>query len=344
MFHYVFSAGNSLKQTDGRVNILLLGYGGGNHDGAYLTDSIIVSSINLKTHNVVLFSIPRDLWLPGISQKVNAAYETGLAQNNGLGFAEDKIDDILGITIHYGVSLDFNGFSTAIDDVGGVDVNVPDTFDDYQYPIDGKENDLCGLTEAQTNVTADQAIALGVSPGIQKVLVDSTGKVATESADFACRYEHIHFDQGLQHMDGTTALKFVRSRHAEGPEGSDFARSGRQQLVIQAFRNKLFSAQTLLNPSKISSLINTLGSSFQTDIPPGQYLDFYNLAKNVKQTKSVVLGDLGGGKSLFINPPPADYGGGWVLVPPNNDFSSVAAFVKQIISDQDNPPNPSLKK
>jgi len=108
VFHYVFSAGSSLKQTDGRVNILLLGYGGGNHDGVLLTDSIIVASINLQTHNVALFSIPRDLWLPGISEKINAAYETGLASNNGLGFAEDKIDDILGIKIHYGVSLDFN--------------------------------------------------------------------------------------------------------------------------------------------------------------------------------------------------------------------------------------------
>src|SRR5258708_10177299 len=89
-----------LKSTDNRVNVLLLGLAGGNHDGAYLTDSIIVASYNLKTKKAVLFSIPRDLWLDNIKQKINAAYEMKMSEDEGLKFAEDKIDDILGIPIH----------------------------------------------------------------------------------------------------------------------------------------------------------------------------------------------------------------------------------------------------
>ena len=67
-------------------------------------------------------------------------------------------------------------------------------------------------------------------------------------------------------MDGKTALTFVRSRHAEGEEGSDFARSKRQEKIIQAFKDKLFSFQTIINPAKIISLYDILKDSIDTDI------------------------------------------------------------------------------
>lgn len=343
--HFIFG-GSGLKSTDGRVNVLLMGIGGGNHEGALLTDSIIVASYNLKTKDVTLFSIPRDLWLDNIQGKVNTAYEIGKEKDGGLKYAEDKIDDILGIPIHYGVVLDFSGFSKSIDLMGGVDVNVPNTFDDYEYPIEGRENDLCGLQEKEMDITPEEASSSGLQPGKQKVLVDASGKIATDSASFACRFEHIHFDKGLTHMDGVSALKFVRSRHALGEEGSDFARSRRQQLVIEAARNKILSVQTLSNPGKITSLISTLGSSLDTDIPATQYLEFYNLSKNAAHTNSVVLGQLGSGKSLFINPPPSDYGGAWVLIPPNKDFNIIKDFVKNTLNSEGLPsptPTPSKK-
>jgi len=306
------TGGSQIKQTDGRVNILLLGIGGGAHDGPNLTDSIIIASYDLKSKNVTMFSIPRDLWLDNIHEKVNAAYQIGLSNGQGLSFTEDKIDDILGIPIHYAVVIDFSGFAKAVDLVGGVDVNVPDTFDDYEYPIDGKENDLCGH-------------ALSELPDLVNVSTIS----ATQA--FPCRYEHLHFDEGKQHMDGETALKFVRSRHGTGVEGSDFARSRRQQLVIQSFREKLLSAQTVFNPKKIASLIDAFGKSINTDIPSDQFLELYGLVKSEKTTNNVVLGDLGDGKSLFINPPVDQYGA-WVLIPPNNDFNLVANFVKTTLA------------
>lgn len=328
--------GPTYKQTDGRVNILLLGIGGGKHDGPDLTDSIIVASYNTKTYEVSMFSIPRDLWLPNINEKINTAYTIGLSKGgNGLSYTEKAISEVIGLPIHYAVVLDFSGFSRAVDLVGGVDVNVPDTFDDYQYPIDGKENDLCGWKEQQMDINADQAKSLNVNPGPLKVYIDPGGKVATDSAslDFGCRYEHIHFDKGMMHMDGTTALKFVRSRHALGIEGSDFARSRRQQLVIEAFKQKAFSVQTLANPAKIAGLVGTFGDSLRTDIPSSNYLDFYSLAKKGKVTNSVVLGDLGNGESLLFNPPlSSDYGGAWVLVPKNKDYSLIGQFIQQTIN------------
>ena len=339
VFTYVFSKGEPIKSTDGRVNVLMLGLAGGNHDGALLTDSIIIASYNTTNHDVTLISVPRDLWLDNIKEKVNAAYEVGLEKKNGgngLKFAEDKIDDILGIPIHYGVRIDFAGFAKAIDEVDGIDVQVERTFDDYQYPITGKEDDLCGYQDTFKDLSTDEAKTFNVPPGKTHVYIDPQGKVSTDSAtlNFDCRFEHIHFDRGKSHMDGTTALKFVRSRHALGVEGTDFARSKRQQLVIEAFREKVLSLDTLANPVKLTGLINDLGQSVETDIPLDKVGDFYKMAKDLNQTNNIVLGDLGNGKSILINPPVSDYGQ-WVLIPPNNDFNPVQQYIKQQLTAQD---------
>ncbi|KKQ67498.1 MAG: hypothetical protein US86_C0001G0425 [Candidatus Daviesbacteria bacterium GW2011_GWA2_38_24] len=324
----VFSSGPNINSTDGRVNILLLGNAGGKHDGAELTDSIIIASIDLKTKNAVLFSIPRDVWLESINHKINAAYEIGIRSGEGLNFVKDKIDDLLGIPIHYAVRIDFTGFAKAVDLIGGIEVDVPKTFDDYNYPIEGKENDLCGLTEKEMDINDETAKLLNLTLGKHKVLVDREDRIATNSSFFWCRYERIHFNKGSTNLDGITALKFVRSRMGTNGEGSDFARSRRQQLVIEAFREKALSIPTLANPGKVTELISTFNKSVETDIPLDKFLDFYNLAKSINKTESVVLGDLGDGKSLFYNPPPSEYGGGWVLVPQGKDFSKIAELVK----------------
>lgn len=358
VFQFVFP-GSTLKSTDNRVNVLLLGNAGGRHDGPYLTDSIIVASYHLKNHQVTLISIPRDLWVEGARAKVNTLYEIGQrrqegqpAGRQGLKYAKDKIDDILGIPIHYGVRLDFSGFERAIDLVGGVRVDTPKTFDDYNFPIEGKEEDLCGLVEKEVELTQEQVKALNMSeeklnpispqPTFSpedlslkrkyQVLVDSKDKIATEAADFACRFEHIHFEKGETKMDGVTALKFVRSRMGTNGEGSDFARSRRQQLVLQAFRDQALSLKTLTNPKTISELLTTLGKSIETDIPAERYLDFYNLIKKVGGVVSLVLGDLGQGKSILVVPPPSDYGS-YVLVPPNNDYTLVKNFIREKLAE-----------
>src|ERR1035437_10005599 len=63
LFQLLFNRGINLKQTtDNRINILLLGTGGGNHDGPNLTDTIILASLHQKKDKVTLVSIPRDLW------------------------------------------------------------------------------------------------------------------------------------------------------------------------------------------------------------------------------------------------------------------------------------------
>ncbi len=344
----VLGGGSSLKIYDGRVNILLLGIAGGNHDGPNLTDTIMVASYDTHSHNVTLVSIPRDLWLSDYHGKVNTLYEDGLAKGNGLGLAEQKIGQILGITIPYGARIDFDGFTKAVDLVGGVDVVVQRSFDDYAYPFPGKEADMCGYKEAVHDITDQQARTLGVEKGKLKVLLDPQGNIATAAATpdaplaynddqvlqyFSCRFEHLTFKAGPLHLDGATALKYVRSRHGTNGEGSDFARSRRQQQVLQAFEAKVFSLGTLADLPKVISLIRTFGESLDTDIPQSEYPDFLKLAKDVGPIKSYVI-DGAGSPEFLINPDPADYGGSWVLIPPNNDFTAVHSYIHGILSPE----------
>ncbi len=317
LFQLVFNRGINLTQTaDGRVNVLLLGIGGGSHDGPNLTDTIIFASLDAKNNKATLISIPRDLWFPDINQKVNAAYANGESKRKGGGIveAEAVMKKVTGQNVDYAVRLDFSGFVKAVDIVGGLDVNVDNTFDDYQYPIDGNENNTCGHSQDELKTfasdSADQAFV-----------------------DFPCRYQHIHFNKGINHMGGETALEFVRSRHASGLEGSDFARSKRQQKVISAFKNKLLSAQTLINPGKIISLYTVLSGSIDTNIKQSEFDDFIRLGQKMKTAKiqSATI-DTGDSQSpgFLLNPPiTSDYNYTWVLIPKvgNGNFTEIQNFI-----------------
>lgn len=336
-----------LKSNDGRVNILLLGIAGGSHDGANLTDTILVATYDLKTNQLYLFSIPRDLWLPALKSKANAVYEIGLSQGSGLQLAKVVMGNILGIPIHYGLRVDFRGFVKAIDAIDGIDVEVQTAFDDYQYPIQGKENDLCGYEEKEVDFSEEEAKKLNIEIGKQKVMVSPDGTIATDSAQedkgikyFSCRYEHISFEKGQMHMNGAIALAYVRSRHGTNGEGSDFARSKRQQRVIEVVKSKILSLETLTNPGRISDLINTLGKSIDSDISAKDGLEFYKLSKKLDKTHSFVLdnspkADLPNGRtSLLIHPSPADYGGAFVLVSEDDDFSIIQGYVRKILTGE----------
>jgi LCP family protein required for cell wall assembly len=292
LFQLIFNRGVNLKQTtDSRVNILLLGIGGGNHDGPNLTDTIILASLDPKNNKVTLVSIPRDLWFPdleGPNKKINGVYADGEFKNpkkGGLIEAEAAIQKVTGQNIDYGIRLDFSGFVKAVDEVGGLDINVDNTFDDYQYPIDGKEADACGHTQEEMQTLAS-------TPEDQLPQV------------FPCRYLHLHFNKGLTHMNGETTLEFVRSRHATGLEGGDFARSKRQEKVITEFKNKVLSVQTLINPGKIISLYNILAGSIDTDIQQNEFDDFIRLAEKMrgaKITSAVIdVGDLTTGRNGLL--------------------------------------------
>ncbi len=97
-------------------------------------------------------------------------------------------------------------------------------------------------------------------------------------------YEPFMIKKGWQTLDGATALKYVRERHND-PEG-DFGRAKRQQQLIQAFKNKVFSLGTLFNVITVGRLIDTLGESVKTDMSLEDMARFLELSHTL-DTKNV---------------------------------------------------------
>ncbi len=170
---FLKAAGNDLKQDAyGHTNFLVLGTGGKNHEGADLTDTIMVASLDSTNKLVTIISIPRDLFLKKTqfgNQKINQLYYEGKKQFNnstqGLAAMKDEMEKFTGIPIHYWIKMDFDGFKELVDALGGVDIDVKKSINDPFYPKDG-----------------------------------------------TFLYEPFNINTGLQHMNGETALKYARSR------------------------------------------------------------------------------------------------------------------------------------
>ena len=242
-------------EGDGRVNILLLGRGGGTHEAPDLTDTMILVSIDPVNHTQSLVSIPRDLWVkvPNVgSMKINAAWETGefrylgkvrpgstdpKAVQAGFDMADATVESVFGQTINYNVIVDFDAFQQAVSTVGGVTINVP--------------SDLIDGTMAHQNNN---------SPILAKA--------------------------GLNSFNGGQALNYVRSRETT----SDFARAQRQRAVMLAIKDKIVSAGTLSNPVKLSQLINDFGNNVSTDLSLSNANRLYSIISSIGDTATASIG------------------------------------------------------
>ncbi len=121
-----------------RTNILILGMGGAQHEGPYLTDTIILASIKPSTKQIGLLSIPRDLYVPIPNygwRKINSANALGVAESKDGGLLTSKVvSNVFDLPIHYWVRVDFNLFKEMIDELGGVEIEVEQGFVDNQFP------------------------------------------------------------------------------------------------------------------------------------------------------------------------------------------------------------------
>jgi LCP family protein required for cell wall assembly len=272
MLHKVFRGGtgtaaalksnvdpNLLKgEGKGRVNILLMGRGGGNHDAPDLTDTMMLVSVDPVNHTSVMLSLPRDLWVnvPNLGvMKLNAAWEAGefkylgkatagstdrKAIKAGFDAVDQTVGGILGIDINYNVLVDFQAFQEAVDTVGGISVNVPADLVDPTMAWENKGNPVLATA-------------------------------------------------GVHDFTGQQALIYVRSRETT----SDFARADRQRAVLLTLKSKVERLGTLSNPFKLSSLLSAFGNNVQTDLSLGNTSRLYKILKGIGGSKitSIGLGD-----------------------------------------------------
>ncbi|MDF2379698.1 MAG: LCP family protein [Candidatus Gracilibacteria bacterium] len=135
----IFSAELSQDEKK-RTNILLLGKGGGDHDGADLTDTIIIASLNHTKNSVSMFSLPRDLWvnIPGYgSSRINKIYENlkpKFGSDQALEILKEGVETISNTEIPYVIKINFQAFEDVVDTLGGIEVEVTKSIFDTEYP------------------------------------------------------------------------------------------------------------------------------------------------------------------------------------------------------------------
>jgi LCP family protein required for cell wall assembly len=282
--------------TSDRTNLLVMGYGGGTHDGAYLTDSMLVISVLPQSHHTSLVSVPRDLWIQyppnsGNYTKINSVYELASSNNNdpqaGGQAADQKVSFITGMQVNYWLTIDFTGFKKVIDSIGGIDVYVPDSFNAC-YP---KNDDAT---------------------------IDSS-------------WITVQFDKGMQHMDGATAIEYARAREplevcGQGTsqnlaELTDFGRSARQQIIIKAVLAKVKQI------SALPHLFDAMGALQQTIHTNMSLADLaaFGLKMDLTDSKAARIGL--SNQNVLEDGQSSD--GQYILTAANGDWNGIPAYIQQ---------------
>ena len=286
-------------EGDGRINILLLGIGGEGHNGAYLSDTMIIASIDPVQNEAALLSVPRDLWVKkenGSIGKINEVFanarELSLSKNKdkdlatkaGALAAEKVLTNVLGIPMNYYLVVDFNGFEKAIDTVGGIQINITKNL---------------AVSETLWNEAKARSFVLDVKPGVQQ-------------------------------FNGEKALFFARSRHTSAR--GDFDRSERQKAVIIALKEKIQSAGTYSNPVKVTQLLSTFGDHVRTDVSINEVMRLYEIGKNISPDKFASIGLADAGKVMVVGD---NINGLSVQVPKAGmfDYSEIQNFVRNSLKD-----------
>jgi LCP family protein required for cell wall assembly len=249
-----------------RLNILLIGADRRPKEGSFNTDTLMIASIDPRTGQVAMFSVPRDMEnipLPAIfaahnyyaggifPAKINSLwmYARGNSSlypgNNaqrGYIALKGALGELLGIDIRYYLEVDFTGFTKIVDTLGGVTIDVQLPVADYHYPTDDGRG----------------ALKLYVPPTIQ-------------------------------HLDGVEALAYARSRH----QSNDFDRAQRQQRVVTSLRQQT-DVLSFLNPGKLEAVSKAVRSAIHTDFPASQLPQLISLMEKV---------DLANLRSFVFTPP-----------------------------------------
>ncbi|MBI4021814.1 MAG: LCP family protein [Candidatus Andersenbacteria bacterium] len=185
-----------------------------------------------------------------------------------------------------------------------------------------------------------------------KAIVDAVGGVNITIPNTFYDYWHkISFPAGTEKMNGERALAFVRARYIEGAEGGDFKRAARQQQVLLALREKIFSVQTAVDFTRANAILNSLSQNIRTDMALREMKRFYELARLIEppqvRTNVLTSGESGPltGTTEILSGVPAS-----VLRPRTGNYSEIRQIAQNIFialptaaTASPAPPTPSPK-
>lgn len=295
-------------QTNNHKTVLLLGTDSLDSRGDVppLTDSILLANLDLETGQIATLPLPRDLWSQEYQTKINALYAYGFDRNPALPteFPTQVISELTGLEIHHTVVLSLDQVATLIDLIGGIEVEVPVSFSDDTFP----------------------------RPDVD---------ITTET-DPAVLYKTVSFDQGPQVMSGKRALEYIRSRKSQSDQGTDLARSQRQQDVISALVDRVRQPEVILDPTQLGELYVFYDQNFAQVLPATEILATgkalwpirneialtQNALSTFDQTQDdTTLAAAANPQPVLIHPPvrPDQYLGQWVYIVPDT-----AAFQREV--------------
>ena len=210
-----------------RLNVLLIGVDAGAGRNTYLTDTMIVASLDPATETVSMVSIPRDMVdLPLADGRRFKGKVNGLVSyarhhprqfpgSDGTGFdvLRGGLGKLLGLDIKYHAVVALQGFVNVINRLGGINVYVARAFCDPTY-------DEYGFTRG------------------------------------------FSITKGRHHLNGQQALAYARVRKAAGE--SDFTRAARQQEVLSGIRERIVHGGFINDPI---GLMRDLSKTITTNVP-----------------------------------------------------------------------------
>ncbi|KMP36226.1 LytR family transcriptional regulator [Bacillus cereus] len=151
----------AVKPITNNVSVLIMGVDesdvrGKEYGGAIRTDALLLATFNKDSKTVKLLSIPRDTYtyipIEKKKDKITHAHAFGSAKNGKNGGPQasiDAVEKLMNVPVDYFVKFNFKSFIKIVDDLGGVEVDVPVEF-----------------TEQDSN---DNAEAIHLEKGVQKL-------------------------------------------------------------------------------------------------------------------------------------------------------------------------------
>lgn len=322
LIHVIPGVEGELKgETDGRINIAILGMRGEEMSGGgLLADTIMVASIKPLENKASLISIPRDLYvtIPDTNQqdKINAVHLYGEEQKKGQGLEKMKeiLEEVTGLPIHYSASINFEGFKQLIDAVGGIKITLSEPFSE---PLQFKEEHVCDPD------------VFTVPSGNFEEKINDKGRIVARyplcyNENLECGGE-FNLPAGEQILNGEQALCYVRSRKTS----SDFDRAKRQQIVIKSLRESLFSSKTFTSFERMNDILNSLGDNVRTDMALWEMKKFFDIYQNMDNLE-MYQRVLENSQEGLLYHPGEDNGAGYILLPIGDNYDKIHEVAENI--------------
>ncbi|HEX8974769.1 MAG TPA: LCP family protein [Patescibacteria group bacterium] len=340
--HMIPGVNNKLQGEDqNRVNVMLLGMRGADDPaGGNLADSIMVVSLDTKDkdNKISMVSIPRDLWVKDIqndgSSKLNAIYAQGYSkggQQQALKDMEQKLSEISGLQINYGIMINHQGFKDLVNSLGGVEITLDKPFEE-----NAQFNQL-GVCDGTTFTKPSGQYQNKVVKSHHIKRPNGTSyEVKVKAPTYPLCYNTnpecggtFQLPAGKQTLNGDQALCFSRSRD----NSSDFDRAKRQQMIIQQLKAKALSIGTLTDFNKINGMINALGNNVATDLQGWEIKRLYDLEQSMK-TPQIIQRVLENSEEGLLYNPPQTPETGYILSPIGDNYDKIHDLFQNVFTMQ----------